>query len=101
MVTVVCSSCVRRDPRISPRASQIVNVPMAETHTCDLNVSKRSHDHSILGWDWNHDHDLPRPEADEEGPPREEEDPAIHVDRIEDGDGQRLVIDRVDIWRSP
>jgi hypothetical protein len=40
---------------------------------------------------------LTRPEGNEETPPSEEEDSAINVKDIEDGDGSGLSVDRVDL----
>ena len=43
----------------------------------------------------------PGPERDEETKVREEEDSSILVDRIEDRNRFRLLIDRIDLWRTP
>lgn len=45
--------------------------------------------------------DLPRPERDEEAPPREEEHPAILVDRVQHWYASRLLIHWIDDWTLP
>lgn len=44
---------------------------------------------------------VPGPKGNKETEPGEEEDSAIHVNDIEDGNGASLVIDWVDFWRLP
>ena len=41
---------------------------------------------------------IPRPKGDEEAKPREEEDAAVHVERVQERNGASLAVYRVDLW---